>query len=434
MINVRSLLQGDRFGPGHGLVESAALGLDVGPDPCRARTCRLSHRVDDLPRLVEPAALLEQACQHPWHSGVRGPLLHRFLEVDNRGVRVPPDPGDLREALLDLKPTRPVVLRFNEIVAGLFEVIPILCRERRGDLVCAELHPPRDLHLQNQDHRQGDPGLGRGSARQIADLLGIGGELCHVLLVDCDLEKGGVGPDLRRLPLEDDACDPLGLRDVVLLDSDRHDSEENKDSVFGGDLLAGGLDGRQTCLSLFSPQAGSGTGFSGEHPGILTNQRAHAHERIPGSADLRVGDEQGHQLGSDLGVVRSRLKGPGCDLDRGRTVTAALHDTRLNRRELGIPDVGRRAQDFNELIDLLPVAFRFGATHLILDQEVEQGSPEQLHARQIFRRLEGRQRLELRQGFVVPPCLAVGRRQRDAGLVRVWIGGEYAPARLEKLV
>jgi hypothetical protein len=57
------------------------------------------------------------------------------LEVDNRGVRVPPDPGDLREALLDLKPTRPVVLRFNEIVAGLFEVSPILCRERRGDLV-----------------------------------------------------------------------------------------------------------------------------------------------------------------------------------------------------------------------------------------------------------------------------------------------------------
>ena len=330
MVDIRSLLQGDRLSLGHGFVESAGLNVDIGPDPRRAQSRPLPHRVDDLLRLVEPAGLSEQACQHPWHSGVRGPLLDRFLEVADRGARVPPDSGDLREALLDLKPTRPVVLRFHEIVAGLVEVIPILRREGRGNLVFAELEFPRDLHLQNQDHRLGDAGLRRGSARQIADLFGIGGEFCHILLVDRDLEKGCVGSDLRRLPLEDDRSDPLGLGDVPLLDPDRHDGEEDEDGVFGGDLLAGGFNGCQTSLPLFPPQAGGATGFSGEHPRIQTNQRVHAHDRLPGPVDLCVGEEQGHELGGDLGVVRSRLEGLECDLDRGRIVTATLEDIRLN--------------------------------------------------------------------------------------------------------
>ena len=96
--------------------------------------------------------------------------------------------------------------------------------------------------------------------------------------------------------------------------------------------------------------------------------------------------------------------------------------------------MGRRAQEFDERIDLLPVPLRFGATQLILDPEVEQGSPEQLHAREIFLGLERCQRLELCQGLVGSPGLGVGRRQRDAGLVRVWFGGEHAPTRLEQLV
>ena len=330
MVDIRSLLQGDRLGLGHGFVESAGLNVDVGPDPRRAQPCRLPHRVDDLLRLVEPAGLSEQACEHPWHSGVRGPLLDRFLEVADRGARVPPDSGDLREALLDLKPTRPVVLRFHEIVAGLIEVDPILRRERRGNLVFAELEIPRDLHLQNQDHRLGDAGLRRGSARQIADLFGIEGEFCHIPLVDRDLEKGRVGSDLRRLPLEDDRSDPLGLGDVPLLDPDRHDGEEDENGVFGGNLFAGGFDGCQACLSGFPSKAGSGPGFSGEHPRIQTDHWVHAHDRFPGSVDLCVGEEQGHQLSGDLGIVRSRLEGLECDLDRGRFVAAPLQDIRLN--------------------------------------------------------------------------------------------------------
>ena len=388
MVDIRSLLQGDRLGLGHGFLESAGLDIDIGPDPCRAQPCGLPHGVDDLPRLIEPAGLSEQPCQHPWHSGVRGPLLDRFLEVADRGVGVPPDSGDLREALLDLKPTRPVVLRFQEIVAGLFEAGPILCRDRRENLVFTKLEIPRDLYLQNQDHRLGDTGLWRGSARQIADLLGIGGEFCHILLVDRDLEQGCLGSNLRRLPFEDDGCDPLGLGDVLLLDPDRHDGEENENGVFGGDFLAVGFDDHQTSLSFFPSQAGSGTGFSGEHPGILTDQRVQSHDRLPGPIDLRVGDEQGHQLGGDLGIVRSSLEGLGYELNRGRIVAATLQDIRLNRRELAITDVRRGAQEFNERIDLLPVPFRFGATQLVLDPEVKQGGPEQLHARELFHGLK----------------------------------------------
>ena len=114
----------------------------------------------------------------------------------------------------------------------------------------------------------------------------------------------------------------------------------------------------------------------------------HAHDRLPGPIDLRVGDEQGHQLGGDLGIVRSSLEGLGYELNRGRIVAATLQDIRLNRRELAVPDVGRRAQEFDERIDLFPVPLRFGATQLVLDPEVKQGGPEQLHARELFHGLK----------------------------------------------
>ena len=101
---------------------------------------------------------------------------------------------------------------------------------------------------------------------------------------------------------------------------------------------------------------------------------------------------------------------------------------------MGISDVRGSAEKLDQFVDLIPIAFRLRATELVLDAEVEERGPEQLHLREVFRGLGRSQRFECRQCLVVSPGLRVGCSESDPGLIRVWFVGQHPSARLQKLI
>ena len=271
MVDVRLVCRGDFFGAGHSLVEAARLNVDVGADSCSAESGRVAHRTNDFLRLVESACLPQHPGEHPPDCRVRSSQFNRLPEVTDAGGIVSADPGNLREALLNLEPSRAIVLGLKQKIAGLLDQFSILRRDWRGHPVFAELLFPRDLHSQDHHHRLGNSRRCRRASGQIADLFGVCGQLFDVLFVDRDLEERCMSADLRRFPIEDHGGDPLSLWNISLLNADSHDGEKDENSILGGDLLAHFFDRRQPRLACFTPFAGGNPGLRGEHPWIAAD-------------------------------------------------------------------------------------------------------------------------------------------------------------------
>ena len=310
MVDVRLVCRGDFFSAGHRLVEAARLNVDVGADACSAESGCVAHRTNDFLRIVESACLPQHPGEHPSDRRVRSPQFNRLPEVTDTGGIVSADPGNLREALLNLEPTRAIVLGLEQKIAGLLDRLAILRRDWRGHLVFAELLFPRDLHFQDHHHRLGNSRRCRRASGQIADLFGVCGQLVDILFVDRDLEERCMSADFRRFPLEDHGGDPFSLWNIALLNADSHDGEKDENSILGGDLRAHFFDRRQPGLACLTPFAGGNPGLCGEHPWIAADCGAEAINGLLRPLDVLVGEEERHELCGHLRIIRRGFECP----------------------------------------------------------------------------------------------------------------------------